>query len=77
MKAVVVVLGAIAVLLGGLWALQGLGIVTIPPILCFAECEAIEGGSPAWVAIGLVTLAVGGLMLFFALRRTWGPRGLD
>lgn len=69
MKAVVIVLGVIAVLLGGLWLLQGLGIVTIPPILCVAECEALTGPSPTWAIIGLVVVVLGGAAILFALRR--------
>ncbi len=59
------VFGVIAVLLGGLWLLQGLGIVEVRPILCFADCEPIQGPSTTWVVIGGITLAIGGLGLFW------------
>lgn len=74
MKAVVVTLGVIGLLLGGLWLLQGLGIATIPPILCVAECEALEGPSPAWAAIGLAVAVAGALAIYYALQRRRDPR---
>ena len=69
MKFAALILGGIAILLGGLWFLQGADIVRIPPILCVAECEPIEGPEPTWAVIGLVVLAAGGLALAYALRR--------
>ena len=69
MRWIVVILGVIGVLLGGLWLLQGLGIVQMAPILCVAECEALEGPEPTWAAIGFVVLAVGAAAIYFALRR--------
>jgi len=41
MKALVLVVSVVAVLLGGLWLLQGLGLLTIQPILC--ELRAARG----------------------------------
>ena len=69
MKIIVVTASVIAVLLGGLWLVQGLGLVTILPILCVAECKPLEGPSPVWAAIGAVLLALGGFGLFRALKR--------
>lgn len=63
------VFGVICALLGGLWLLQGLGIVHVRPILCFAGCAAIQGLSPAWAVIGAVTLAISVLLLFWSLKR--------
>ncbi|RYE40205.1 MAG: hypothetical protein EOP24_41705 [Hyphomicrobiales bacterium] len=57
MKWIGAVLGVIAVLLGGLWFLQGTGLVTIGPILCIAECEALEGPSLLWAVLGFLPLA--------------------
>lgn len=59
-RIIVLVLGIIAVLLGGLWLLQGLGIVHLRPILCFADCVPIQGPSITWAVIGAVMLVVGG-----------------
>jgi hypothetical protein len=69
MKIVISILGIIAVLLGGLWLLQGTGIVRIPPILCVANCEPIEGPAPAWAIAGLVVLAGGIAALTYIIRR--------
>jgi hypothetical protein len=63
------IVGVILALLGGLWLLQGLGLVTIEPIACVGACEALEGPSPTWAAIGAVVLAAGLLALFAAFRR--------
>jgi hypothetical protein len=58
----------ILTLLGLLWILQGADVVRIRPILCVADCQPITGGSPSWLAIGVVTLVVG-LAVVGVLRR--------
>lgn len=68
MKIVGRVFGIIFALLGGLWLLQGLGIVRLRPILCFADCVAIQGPSPVWAVIGAVALTVGGLAFLWSLK---------
>ena len=40
-------LGILAILLGGLWLPQGLGLVEVRPILCFADCAPVQGPSLA------------------------------
>ncbi len=65
MRIIALVFGVIAVLLGGLWLLQGLGIVQMRPILCFADCEPIQGPSTTWAVIGGITLAIGALSIFW------------
>jgi hypothetical protein len=69
MKIFVSLVGLVAVLLGGLWLLQGLGLVHLRPILCFADCAPIQGRSTTWAIIGLVVAAAGALALFRSLRR--------
>ncbi len=69
MTIILLIVGAIGVLLGGLWLLQGLGLVQIAPILCVANCETIEGPTPTWAIVGLLVLAAGCLAIFYALRR--------
>jgi hypothetical protein len=64
MKVTVAILGVLGVLLGGLWLLQGLGLVHVRPILCFANCAPVQGPSPTWTIIGAVVLAAG----IFAIR---------
>jgi hypothetical protein len=83
MKKAAMVFGVISALLGGLWLLQGLGIVHLRPILCFADCAAIQGSSLAWAVIGAIALAVGGIVIFWALKLPGhakplvSPEGLD
>ena len=61
--------GVVIGVLGCLWFLQGTGLVTIQPILCVAECEAIEGPAPGWAVAGALSVAVGLAAIWLALRR--------
>jgi hypothetical protein len=72
MRIVILVVGVLAVLLGGLWLLQGLGLVRIAPILCVADCAPLEGPSAPWAIAGFVLLAVG---VFAVLRSLRARRG--
>ena len=56
--------GIIFVLLGSLWTLQGGDLIHINPILCFANCEPLVGGSVTWLVVGLGAIALGVLLLF-------------
>lgn len=69
MRIVALIVGLIAFLLGGLWLLQGLGLVRIQPILCFVDCAPLEEPSPGWAVAGAVALVAGGLGIFWWLRR--------
>lgn len=69
MKKTALVGGVIGILLGGLWLLQGLGIVQIRPILCFVDCAPVQGPSLTWASIGLVVVTAGVIATFFSLRR--------
>jgi hypothetical protein len=60
--------GIIAVLLGLLWLLQGLGLVNVRPILCFADCAPIQGSSSTWAITGAFTLLAG------AIGAVWSSR---
>jgi hypothetical protein len=51
--------GIVLALLGLLWTLQGADLIHIKPILCFANCEPLVGGSITWLVVGLVVLALG------------------
>ena len=73
MRVLLLVVGVAVSLLGGLWLVQGLGLVTIRPILCVADCEPLEGASPTWAIIGGLALALGGLAIAYALRRRAAP----
>ncbi|MGE0814007.1 MAG: hypothetical protein AB7O28_22300 [Vicinamibacterales bacterium] len=72
MKIAVLVLSVAAVLLGGLWLTQGLGLVTIEPILCVGDCAPVVGPSTQWVAAGALAVTVGALGILYtrATRRT-------
>ena len=61
-------MGTALILLGLLWILQGADVLRIRPILCVADCQPLTGGSPAWLAIGVVTVIVG-LGVVRVLRR--------
>jgi hypothetical protein len=65
-------ISVVAVLLGGLWTVQGLGLLTIQPIMCVAECETVVGPAPIWAVVGLVVFAGGVLGLRYALRQQAG-----
>ncbi len=69
MKKVAFVSGIIAVLLGGLWLLQGSGLVKLRPILCFADCAPIQGPSSTWAIIGAVLIVAGGLAVLWSSRK--------
>jgi len=58
------------VLLGLLWALQGADLVHVEPLLCFANCEPMVGGSLVWLIVGLLVLAFG----IWLLMRLWRSR---
>jgi hypothetical protein len=73
-KIVGMVCGVISVSLGGLWLLQGLGIVRLRPILCFADCTAIDGPSLTWAIVGALALAAGVLTILWSLK--W-PQHVD
>ncbi len=62
-------LGVVAASLGILWLLQGLGIVSIRPILCFANCAPVQGPSAIWAIIGAVMVAVGGAAVTWSFQR--------
>ena len=56
------VLGVALVLSGGLWALQGLGIVMWP-------AESFMLAQSEWAIYGAITVAIGILLFWFSRRR--------
>jgi hypothetical protein len=58
------IVGGLAVLVGGVWIGQGAGFIT----------GSFMTGSPTWLAVGMLCLAVGLLLIFLALRRRPGGR---
>jgi hypothetical protein len=69
MKRIALVVGMLSVLLGGLWLLQGLGVVRIRPILCFANCAPVQGPSSTWAVIGVLVLTAGILAIRYSRNR--------
>jgi hypothetical protein len=61
--------GVAATLLGLLWLLQGADVVHVRPILCFADCKPLEGGSIGWMIAGAVVLLGGSLAIAVGVRR--------
>lgn len=56
-------------LLGGLWLAQGLDIIRIRPILCFADCEIMTGGSTTWSIAGFILLIISALVIFYKIYK--------
>lgn len=69
MKTVVLVASVVGILLGGLWVLQGFGLIHVRPFLCFANCREIEGPSSAWAIAGLLLSIVGLFGITYWLRQ--------
>lgn len=65
-----IAVGILLTSLGVLWTLQGADLVRVKPILCFANCTPLVGGSTIWLAVGLVSIAIG----LFLLMRHRRPR---
>lgn len=61
------IVGALAVLVGGVWIGQGAGLIK----------GSFMTGSPTWLAIGLLCLVVGLFLIFLTLRprTSGGSRG--
>ena len=72
MKRVVFFLGLVGTLLGGLWLFQGLGIVHLRPILCFADCAPLQGPSATWAVIGALVSTTGGIAVVWSWKKRPG-----
>jgi hypothetical protein len=73
MTKLVLVVGVISVLLGGLWLLQGLDLVHVRPILCFADCVPLQGPSLTWAIIGFFVVTAGVIAILYSLKRRTRP----
>ncbi len=60
----IILIGIILTLLGLLWLLQGIGVIQVCPVLCFANCECITGGSLVWAIVGAVVLVIGSVLVY-------------
>jgi F0F1-type ATP synthase assembly protein I len=61
-RTVGLIIGGLAVLVGGVWIGQGAGVIK----------ESFMTGSSTWLAIGLLCLVVGLFLIFLSLRRRSG-----
>ena len=68
MKKMTLVGGVIGLLLGGLWLLQGLGVVQIRPILCFVDCAPVQGPSSTWAIVGFLVVTAGVIAIIYSLK---------
>jgi hypothetical protein len=68
-RAIALVIGGLAVLVGGVWIGQGAGLIK----------GSFMTGSPTWLAIGLLCLVVGLFLIFLSLRprRSGGQSSRD
>lgn len=71
----ILIVGVISALLGLLF-LQGVGVLNQCPILCFADCECIIGGSPVWEVIGGAAFLVG-IVIIWLNRGIWANKELE
>lgn len=69
MNSIILGLGLIALSLGGLWLLQGLDVVHVPPLLCFSDSVPVCGASPKWAIFGAALFAIGVAAVWWALKR--------
>jgi uncharacterized protein YqhQ len=67
----ITIIGFILAFFGLLWFLQGIAILTLCPVLCFADCECITGGSLLWEIAGAITLIIGIAIVYLSLKRLW------
>lgn len=58
MRYVLLVVGGLIFLMGGVWLLQGIGVLP----------GSFMTGQAFWAVMGVILLAVGGVMIFAALR---------
>ncbi|HWA01546.1 MAG TPA: hypothetical protein VG841_14660 [Caulobacterales bacterium] len=67
-KIALTLVGLVCLVLGGLWFLQGLGVVRMQPVLCVADCAPLEGPSLTWTTVGFVVAGAGCVAIVRALR---------
>lgn len=68
MRMLIGLISVLALLLGLLWLLQGLGVVHVQPILCFADCEPIQKPSVVWAVVGGILAVAGAVMILRVIR---------
>ena len=58
MRKVLIIIGVLMLLVGGIWLLQGIGILL----------GSIMSRQPFWAIMGLIMIICGGITCFFGLR---------
>ena len=58
-----IIAGIVLTAFGVLWTLQGADVIWVKPILCFADCETLVGGSSTWLVVGSVSILIGVFLL--------------
>jgi type VI protein secretion system component VasK len=69
LKGLTLACGLIALLLGGLWLLQGQDVVHVRPLLCFSDCIPFRSASPRWAILGAALFAAGVAAVWWGLKR--------
>ena len=64
-----ILFGAVSTPLGLLWFLQGTDLVHVRPILCFANCQPLQGGSVGWMTAGALFMILGLVAVAVGVRR--------
>ena len=59
MRKLILAASVLAIVLGSLWLIQGLGLVHVRPILCVADCDPVEGPSLGWALAGAILALLG------------------
>jgi hypothetical protein len=59
MKTVLYIVGGLLILSGGIWFLQGINILP----------GSFMSGDPQWSVNGVITIAIGGFLIFLGRRR--------
>ena len=62
LKSILGIIGIAAILVGGLWVLQGLDIIRLP-------ASSFMLGDTTWTRNGAILAVVGAIMLWFARKR--------
>ena len=65
--------GAFIALLGLQWFFQGAGLLQLCPVVCFADCECITGGSIFWAVAGAIAFLVGIVTALVSMRQFGSP----
>ncbi|GGD76338.1 hypothetical protein [Croceicoccus mobilis] len=65
LRTVFTIIGVVVLVMGGLWTLQGLGLVMWP-------ASSFMLGQRQWATYGVITMAVGVILIWLARRRKNG-----